>query len=77
MGSKKPGRNTSNNIKKRCPESTREHPEIPFGYAIGMRNALAHGYFKVDLEILWKTIHTDLPGLYQAVRKLLDSLEKT
>ncbi|MEY4209538.1 MAG: hypothetical protein RLZZ20_2690, partial [Pseudomonadota bacterium] len=22
-----------------------------------MRNALAHGYFKVDLEILWNTIN--------------------
>lgn len=35
-----------------------------------MRNALApHGYFKVDLEIVWKTIHNDLPGLYQKVQQ--------
>jgi len=35
-----------------------------------MRNALAHGYFKVDLEIVWKTIHNDLPMLHQQVQAL-------
>jgi uncharacterized protein with HEPN domain len=28
-----------------------------------MRNALAHGYFKVDLDIVWATVNADLPGL--------------
>jgi uncharacterized protein with HEPN domain len=32
-----------------------------------MRNALALGYFKVDLEIAWKTIHNDLPGLAEQI----------
>jgi uncharacterized protein with HEPN domain len=36
-----------------------------------MRNALAHGYFKVDLGIVWKTIETDLPALRQQVEVLL------
>jgi uncharacterized protein with HEPN domain len=30
-----------------------------------MRNLLAHGYFKVDLKIVWKTIENDLPVLKQ------------
>ncbi|MCG5549291.1 DUF86 domain-containing protein [Halorhodospira halochloris] len=24
-----------------------------------MRNAIAHGYFKVDFEIVWNTIHRE------------------
>jgi uncharacterized protein with HEPN domain len=36
-----------------------------------MRNALAHGYFKVDLDIVWKTIQHDLPGLQQQVAALV------
>jgi uncharacterized protein with HEPN domain len=24
---------------------------------------MAHGYFKVDYELVWKTIHDDLPEL--------------
>jgi len=39
-----------------------------------MRNALAHGYFKVDLAIVWKTVETDLPPLRQQVRSILDTL---
>ena len=39
------------------------HPEVPWAIAYEMRNALAHGYFKVDLEIVWKTVQNDLPDL--------------
>lgn len=39
-----------------------------------MRNALAHGYFKVDLEIVWKTIHDDLPGLAEQVLNIMGKL---
>lgn len=50
------------------------HPELPLSIAYGMRNALSHGYFKVDLEIVWKTIHSDLPPLHQLVGTLLKGL---
>ena len=39
-----------------------------------MRNALSHGYFKVDFEIVWKTIHNDLPQLHLLVGILLKAL---
>ncbi|WP_349618435.1 HepT-like ribonuclease domain-containing protein [Azotobacter salinestris] len=42
--------------------------------AYQMRNAVAHGYFKVDLEIVWKTIHRNLPGLYRQVQKVAREL---
>jgi len=29
----------------------------------GIRNILAHEYFGVDLEIVWKTVKEDLPNL--------------
>lgn len=59
----------SNNIVKHYPEFAAAHPELPLASAYQMRNAVAHGYFKVDLEILWKTIHSELPRLYQQVRE--------
>lgn len=60
----------SNNIKKHYPDYIEQHRDVPFSFAYEMRNVLAHGYFKLDLEILWKTIHTDLEGFYQQVRQL-------
>ena len=35
-----------------------------------MRNALAHGYFKVDLEILWNTVNRHLPDLQEQLASL-------
>lgn len=41
-----------------------QRPELPLSFAYQMRNSLAHGYFKVDMEIVWKTIQKDLPDLH-------------
>lgn len=38
----------SNNIQKHYPEFATQHPELPLAFAYQMRNAIAHGYFKVD-----------------------------
>ena len=59
------------NIDSHHPEFTQEHPEVPWGFAYEMRNALTHGYFKVDLEIVWKTVHKDLPDLADQIETLL------
>lgn len=60
----------SHNIEKHFPDFVATHPELPFASAYQMRNAIAHGYFKVDFEIVWKTIHRELPGFYTLVRKV-------
>lgn len=39
-----------------------------------MRNLLAHEYFGVDLETLWKTVADDLPDLQVQVEALLRKL---
>ena len=62
----------SHNIKRYHTEFADRHPEIPLNFAYEMRNALAHGYFKIDLEIVWKTINADLPKLREQVIKLID-----
>ncbi len=39
-----------------------------------MRNRIAHGYFKVDFELVWKTIHEDLPELHALIGQLFTQL---
>lgn len=58
------------NISTRHPDLATAHPELPLAFAYQMRNAVAHGYFKVDLEIVWNTVRNDLPGLREQVRDL-------
>ena len=60
----------SNNIEKRFPEFVAAHPELPLTSAYQMRNAVAHGYFQVDFEILWKTTQRDLPSLHTKVEEI-------
>ncbi len=41
---------------------------------IVMRNRVSHGYFTVDLEIVWKTIKRDIPELEEQAKRLLAGL---
>lgn len=66
----------SNNIQRVAPEFAARHDDIPWQVMYTMRNRVAHGYDKVDLEIVWKTIHSDLPGLYQQVNGVVQSLPR-
>ena len=66
----------SRNIARECPEFADAHPELPLSFAYEMRNALAHGYFTVDLGIVWKTIGSDLPALQHQVQRLAAELIK-
>lgn len=59
------------NIERDHAEFVSAHPELPISFAYEMRNALAHGYFKVDLGIVWKTVENDLASLRQQVQQAL------
>ena len=36
-----------------------EHNHIPWR---GMRNRISHGYFEINLEVVWDTVQTALPS---------------
>ena len=61
----------SHNIEIHFPAFVSAYPALPLAYAYQIRNAVAHGYFKVDMEIVWKTIHSDLPDFCQQVKSAL------
>lgn len=65
----------SRNIDKRYPDFLAKHSEVPWIPAYEMRNALSHGYFKVDLGIVWQTIQKHLPGFAHRVQLLANSEE--
>lgn len=65
----------SNNIQRVDPEFAARHEDIPWLVMYTMRNRVSHGYDKVDLEIVWKTIQGDLPSLYAQIQGALTSLD--
>lgn len=55
----------------------KKYSQIPWSIIIGARHRLVHGYFDIDLTIVWKTITEDLPFLVKQLQDLLAILEKT
>lgn len=47
-----------------------QHPEVPWRSMRGMRNRIAHGYFDINLEVVWDTVQTALPELLERLRGL-------
>lgn len=45
------------------PAFAEAHPEIPWRSMRGMRNRIAHGYFDINLDLVWETVQTSLPAL--------------
>ena len=64
----------AHNILRRYPAFASANPELPWTSAYEMRNALAHGYYRVDLDVVWRTLLGELPDLEVRIRTLRGSL---
>lgn len=54
------------------PQDARDQlPPIPWEDIIGMRHRLVHAYFDINLDILWRTVHDDLPPLVAELERLV------
>ena len=57
------------------PDSVKQrYPQVPWADVVGMRNLIVHGYYVMDLEIVWKTVHQDLPPLRRAIAEIQQDL---
>lgn len=58
---------------KNIPKKFREeHSNIPWEEMAGMRDRLIHGYFEVDLELVWKTVQNEIPELQKGIKSLVN-----
>lgn len=56
---------------------TQTHVDVPWRSMRNMRNRMAHGYFDINLDVVWETVQEWLPALLQqlpAVRKAADNV---
>lgn len=52
-------------------EFRQEHSEVDWQNPAGMRSMLIHGYFQVDLDVVWDTVTNDLPAFKEQIKKLI------
>ena len=58
------------------PAFVERHPEVPWSSMRGMRNRMAHGYFDVDLGIVWQTVQSSLPTLAERLTEIRDAVAR-
>jgi uncharacterized protein with HEPN domain len=49
----------------------KHYPHVPWRKMIGLRNRLIHGYFDINLDIVWDTVLKDLPPLVSDLEKII------
>jgi uncharacterized protein with HEPN domain len=61
---------------KQIPERIKsEHPGIEWRKIAGLRDILIHGYFGIDVEIIWDVVSAKLPTLFEQLSILMQELE--
>ena len=45
------------------PDVCAAHPKIEWRSIRGMRNRIAHGYYDIDMDVVWETVSVALPLL--------------
>ena len=61
----------AHNIENHHAAFAQAHADVRWDLIYAMRNRVAHGYFRVDYELVWKTIHADLPSLRAQIAALI------
>jgi uncharacterized protein with HEPN domain len=58
--------------KRLSPEFREAYPQISWKGMAGMRDILAHQYDRVNIQVVWDAVQTDLPDLLIQLRALLE-----
>ncbi|HTD56056.1 MAG TPA: DUF86 domain-containing protein [Silvibacterium sp.] len=65
----------SRNIWISDPDFETHYAQIPLREIYNMRNQVSHGYFSVDLDIVWTAIQNDLPKLREQIEQALQDVQ--
>lgn len=58
------------------PSFVQAHAEVPWQSMRNMRNRMAHGYFEINLDVVWETVQVWLPKLLQQLYSVRQQSEK-
>ena len=56
--------------------TVRRHPEVPWQQPVLLRNRIVHGYWSIDLGILFATAANQLPGFGAQLRAVRSALRQ-
>jgi uncharacterized protein with HEPN domain len=63
-------------VKHLSAETRARAPEVPWQSVAGLRDLIAHEYFRIDIKRVLDIVERDLPALEQAIARLLEPQEQ-
>ena len=62
--------------KKLRPELREKAKSLPWQDMMGMRDRMVHGYFSIDLRVVWKAVKEDIRHAKPRIQQMLHDLER-
>ncbi len=59
-------------VAKKVPDSIKTPIDIPWKNIVGLRDLVAHEYFKLDLVTIWRTAQESVPMAEGKIKKYLE-----
>jgi uncharacterized protein with HEPN domain len=57
---------------KRVPDEIRtKYPDVPWRKMAGLRDVVVHGYFRIDVQLLWDIAQRDVPIVRQKIGAII------
>ena len=53
------------------------YPSIPWENVMGMRDRIAHGYFEIDIDVVFDALKNDIPPLLKIIKQMKADLEES
>ena len=62
---------------KQISQALRErYPDLPWRRMAGFRDVLIHGYMRVRLDLIWRTVEDEIPTLRPQIEAILEKLDR-
>ncbi len=63
-------------VKNLSSKITDAHPKIAWSQIARMRDKIAHHYFRINLDVVWKTATEDIPKLRPLIASIYEHLQE-
>jgi uncharacterized protein with HEPN domain len=55
----------------------KSYPSISWENIMGMRNRIAHGYFELDLDVVFDALRNDIPPLLNVIKQMKNDVRRS